>query len=126
MRVIGIVPTKQAVGGLVETLRISGFERQDMIISDMEKSFSERGAEDDISNLKTENDSLTDRTPYTDFLLEYADQGIVVAVEVSKHQMDRVRGIMKENGATHIIEDEIFHFKGKNQQSPDGFTKGMT
>lgn len=105
MRVIGILPNKEQVGALVDSLKVSGFERQDMIISDMEKSFTRRGEDDDISNIKTESDSLTSRDPFTDILKDKAHMGIVVAVETSKHQMDRVRTLMKENGAMHIIED---------------------
>lgn len=105
MRVIGIMPDKEQVGALVDSLRISGFERQDMIITDMEDSFTRRGKDDAVAYTKTEKDSLNSRDPYSDLLMEEFDHGIIVAVEASKHQMDRVRSIMKENGAVRIIED---------------------
>lgn len=103
MRVTGIMPDKERVGELIDSLKISGFERQDMIITDMEKSFTQRGENDDTSYLKTESESLVSRDPYTDFLTDEVSQGIVIAVEASKHQSDRVRTIMKENGAIKII-----------------------
>lgn len=103
MRVIGIMPDKERVGELVDSLKISGFERQDMIITDMEKSFSQRGENDDTSYLKTESESLVNRDPFTDLLTDKIDQGIVVAVEASKHQADRARTIMRENGAIKVI-----------------------
>lgn len=104
MRVIGILPNKEQVGALIDSLRVSGFEREDMIISEMEKSYTERGGEDNIF-IKNENDSLNKQDPYTDIFKDTAHMGVVVAVETSKHQMDRVRTLMKENGAIHILED---------------------
>lgn len=103
MRIIGILPSREQVGGLVDSLRNAGFDRKDMIISKMEKS--EPPDPVDVAYVKTENDSLTDLGPYTDFLKDRFQRGIVVAVETPKHETDHVRAIMEQNGAVEIIQD---------------------
>lgn len=105
MRIIGILPDKEQVGFLVDSLRNEGFEREDMVITDISKSYADPGEDADVAYLKNENDSLNNPDPYPDFLLGEVREGLVVAVDSSKHRADRVRMLMEQNGATKIIQD---------------------
>jgi len=105
MRIIGIIPNKEQVGGLVDSLRNAGFERKDIIISDMNKTFDNKSNITDDVYIKTETDSIAGLTPFTQYLEDKADSGIVVAVETSKHETSRVREIMEQYGASKVFQD---------------------
>lgn len=104
-RIIGILPNQQQVGALIDSLRAAGFDRKDMIISDLSKSFRGRRDPGEMPYLKTEREGLWEMGAYTDFLTDEAGQGIVVAVEAPRNEAARIREIMEQNGAAKIIQD---------------------
>ncbi|GFN22113.1 hypothetical protein TAMC210_04290 [Thermanaeromonas sp. C210] len=104
-RIIGIVPNQDQVGGLIDSLEAAGFDRRDMIVSNLSKSLEERRNPSEITFLKTEREGLWETGAYIDFLADEAGTGIVVAVEVPRHEAARVREIMEQNGAAKILQD---------------------
>jgi len=104
-RIIGVLPDQRQASGLIDSLRNAGFDRKDMIVSDMNKSFDEMNDPEETAYIKTEREGLWEMDAYTDFLLGKADEGIVVAVEAPKHEAARIREIMEQSGASRIIQD---------------------
>lgn len=110
MRIIGRLPDKTQVGFLVDSLKKSGFDRKDMILSDMQDAAGQHAVPeelaDEIAFVKTERDGLWEAGTFADGVkgLE-GDTGIIVAVKTPKHDADRVRAIMEQSGATKIIQD---------------------
>lgn len=108
MRLIARFPDKTQVGSLVDSLRNSGFDRKDMIISDLEdnEKLDMNEALEEVILIKTEQDSLTSAAPYAEGFKELRGRkGIIVAVETPKHAGDRVRALMEQSGAAEIIQD---------------------
>ncbi|AGL01745.1 hypothetical protein [Desulfoscipio gibsoniae] len=112
MRIIARVPDQKQVGFLVDTLRNGGFDRKDMIISDLAKADDERKTSseemaDEVAFVKTEREGLWEAGPYADGIkgLEHGKRGFIVAVETSKHEASRVRAMMEQSGAVEIIQD---------------------
>ncbi|WP_258360645.1 hypothetical protein [Moorella sulfitireducens (nom. illeg.)] len=106
-RVIGIIPNQEQVGGLIDSLKNAGFDRKDMIVASLSKSFTDWEKPDEIAYLKTERDELWQEGTgaYTDFLAGYAGQGVAVAVEAPRHELARIREIMEQNGAAKILQE---------------------
>ncbi|QNB44917.1 hypothetical protein BR63_00380 [Thermanaerosceptrum fracticalcis] len=109
MRLIARFPNKEQVGFLVDSLRNSGFDRKDMIISDLgeEQEFkSIEDAAEEMPLIKTELESLSKVGTFGDSIkgLKGRD-GIIVAVELPKHDATRVREMMEQSGAVEIIQD---------------------
>ncbi|CEP68965.1 Uncharacterized [Moorella glycerini] len=106
-RVIGIMPNQEQVGGLIDSLKNAGFDRKDMVVASLSRSFTEWENPDEIAYLKTERDELWQEgtDTYTDFLAASAGQGVAVAVEAPRHELARIREIMEQNGAAKIIQD---------------------
>lgn len=106
-RVIAIMPNQGQVGGLIDSLKNAGFDRKDMIVAGLSKSFTDWENAKAVAYLKTERDELWQEgtDTYTDFLADYAGQGVAVAVEAPRHELARIREIMEQNGATKIIHD---------------------
>ena len=111
MRLIALMPNEGQVGFLVDSLRNAGFDRKDMIISDLAKAREERNRDpeefaDEIAFTKTERDELWETAPFSDGVEGLnAGRGILVALECPKHSAARVRNIMEQNGASKIIQD---------------------
>ena len=104
-RVIGILSEERQVNSLVDSLRNSGFERKDMIISHTDKGQMGQVKDDDeIEDIKTELEGFFEKDAYTN-TLNMSGYGIVVAVELSKRQADLVKSMMELNGATDIQMD---------------------
>lgn len=111
MRLVARMPDKRQVGFLVDTLRNGGFDRKDMIISDM-ADVDERllknpeEVADEISFIKTERDGLWETGAYANGIEGLKSRkGILVAVKTPKHEADRVRAMMEQSGAVEIIQD---------------------
>ncbi|MFZ5650901.1 MAG: hypothetical protein ACOY4I_08600 [Bacillota bacterium] len=111
MRLIALMPDEGQVGFLVDSLRNEGFDRKDMIISDLAKARGERLRDpeevaEELAFIKTERDELWETAPSA-YGVEglNAGRGILVAVECPKHAASRVRNIMEQNGASKIIQD---------------------
>jgi len=110
MRLIARLPDQRQVGALVDSLRNVGFDRSDMIISDLadDQSFKnvEEATEAGVSMIKTERNGLNDVEPFAAGIkgLE-GETGILVAVKTSKHEASKVREIMEQSGAVEILQD---------------------
>ncbi len=112
MRLIARVSDRQQVGFLIDSLRHIGLDRKDMIVSDMGDAELDRHDDpaqeaDEFAFIKTERDGLWETDAFSDGVkgLDPAEPGIIVAVEIAKHQADRVRSIMEQSGAAQIIQD---------------------
>ncbi|MCL6478400.1 MAG: hypothetical protein K6T65_08280 [Peptococcaceae bacterium] len=111
MRIIALMPDEDQVGFLVDSLRNAGFDRKDIIISDLAKAAEERlrnpeEAADEIAFIKTERDELWETAPFADGIEGLnAARGILVAVECPKKSASRVREIMEQSGAAKIMQD---------------------
>lgn len=109
MRLIARLPDQRQVGALVDSLKNAGFDRKDMIISDLAdtQTFNtiEEAAEE-ISFTKTERNGLGELESFASGIKGLSGkQGIVVAVKTPKHDSDVVRSIMEQSGAVEIIQD---------------------
>ena len=109
MRLIARIPDKRQVSALVDSLRNIGFDRGDMIISDLagesEYTSVEEAAKDMIFT-KSERDGLGEYEPFADGVkgLE-GDTGIIVAVKTPKYEASKVREVMEQSGAVEIVQD---------------------
>lgn len=109
MRLIARFPDERQVGALVDSLKNAGFDRKDMIISDLADTqvFNTREeAAEEISFIKTETNGLGEIEDYASGIkgLE-GKSGIIVAVKTPKHESTIVRSIMEQSGAVEIIKD---------------------
>ncbi|WHH58146.1 hypothetical protein [Petroclostridium sp. X23] len=109
MRLIARLPVQDQVGSLVDSLRNIGFDRKDMIISDIgeeQKWNNPETAAEEMSFIKSERDGLWEIGTFAEGIKGLkGKQGIVVAVETPKHDADKVRAIMEQSGAVEIIQD---------------------
>lgn len=109
MRIIGRFMDKRQVGAAVDSLRNIGFDRKDMIISDMaeEQKFNtiEEAAEE-IAWTKTERNGQGEIEPFWQGIkgLE-GREGILVAVEGPKHSGSKIREVLEQSGAVEIVQD---------------------
>ncbi len=109
MRLICRFTDKRDVSALIDSLRNTGLDRKDMIVSSLSEneewsSFQE--AAENISFIKTERDSLGEFRSFASGIkgLE-GDTGVIVAVETSKHNTNRIREMMEQSGALEIVQD---------------------
>mgnify|MGYP005852471169 CR=1 FL=1 len=109
MRLIARFPNKEQVGFLVDSLRNGGFDRKDMIISDLAEEQEFKNIDDaahEIPLVKTELESLSKAGSFGDSIKGLkGKEGIIVAVELPKHESTRVREMMEQSGAVEIIQD---------------------
>jgi hypothetical protein len=90
-------------------MRNAGFDRKDMIISDLADSQvfnTVEEASQEISFIKTERNGLGEIESFASGIngLE-GESGIIAAVKTPKHESTIVRSIMEQSGAVEIIED---------------------
>lgn len=109
MRLIAVMPDQTQVSFLVDSLRNIGFDRDEMIISDLADEQTLSGPEDaadELAFLKTEREGLWEIGRFSKSIKGLTqDQGILVAVETPKHRANTVRMLMNQNGATQIVQD---------------------
>ncbi|MZP29971.1 hypothetical protein GTO91_09670 [Heliobacterium undosum] len=109
MRLIARFMNKEQVSALVDTLRNGGFDRKDMIISNLweEQAFDNFAeAAHDLPFLKTERDGLGEVETFGDGVEGLDDkEGFVVAFKMPRHEIDRVRAMMEQSGAVEIVQD---------------------
>jgi hypothetical protein len=110
MRIIGRLPDKRQVGFLVDSLKKSGFDRKDMIVSDLMDTAGQRAVPEEIADeiafIKTERDGLWETGAFADGIKGLdGNTGIIVAVKTPKHDADLVRAMMEQSGAIQIIQD---------------------
>ncbi len=109
MRIIGRYPDERQVGAAVDSLRNAGFDRGDMIISNLADESEWHNTKDaarEIIFVKTERDGLGEIGNFAEGVKGLTgEEGIVVAVKTPKHESDRVRAILEQTGAVEIIQD---------------------
>jgi hypothetical protein len=110
MRLIARLPNEIQVSALVDSLRNIGFDRGDMIISNLadERRFNsvEEATDAGVSMIKTERDGLNDFGTFADGVKGLkGNEGILVAVKTPKHDTSKVREIMEQSGAVEIVQD---------------------
>lgn len=109
MRLIGRFEDERQASGLIDSLRNVGLDRKDLIVSSLakdQKFTSYRDAAEEITFIKTERDSLTDVGTFADGINGLkGKEGVLVAVEVSKHNTNRIREMMEQSGAAEIVQD---------------------
>lgn len=109
MRLIAVMPDQTQVSFLVDSLRNIGFERDNLIISDLadDQTWSSPAeAADELAFLQTEREGLWEIGTFASGIKGLRqEQGILVAVETPKHQANTVRILMKQNGASQVIQD---------------------
>jgi hypothetical protein len=110
MRIIGRLPDKRQVGFLVDSLKNSGFDRKDMIVSDLMDAAGQQAVPEEVADkvafIKTERDGAWETGAFSDGVKSLeGGTGIIVAVKTPKHDADRVRAIMEQSGAIEIIQD---------------------
>jgi hypothetical protein len=110
MRLIARIPDGRQVGALVDSLRNIGFDRKDMIISNMAEvqkyNNVEEATDAGMIFVKSEREGLGELEPFwTGIKGLEGDQGILVSLKTSKHDSDRVRAIMEQSGADEIVQD---------------------
>lgn len=109
MRLIARLPETKQASFLVDSLRNGGFDRKDLIISDLAKEQvwnSPEQAADEVAFTKTEREGLWEIGTYASGIkgLE-GTKGILVAVEAPKHDAARIMTMMLDSGAIEIIQD---------------------
>lgn len=102
MRIVGIFKRENQIGALVDSLKNSGINRNDIIISDKAKTNNRHSALDEVY-IKSETDSLAGISTLSDTLPNEAEEGILVAVEVPKKNTAMVKEIMEQSGASKIL-----------------------
>jgi len=109
MRLIARFPDQRQVGALVDSLKNAGFDRKDMIISDLADTQvfnTVEEAAEELSFTKTERNGPGELGSFADGIrgLE-GESGIIVAVKTPKHESTIVRSLMEQAGAIEIVED---------------------
>ena len=110
MRLTAVLPYESQVSALTDSLRNAGYDRNDMVISNIADEERYRNVEEateaGVSMIKTELNSLNDAGAFADSIKDLKrDRGILVSVETTKHDMTRVKEIMTQSGAVEIIKD---------------------
>lgn len=109
LRLIARFPDIKQASAVVDTLKKAGFDRKDMIISDLakeQKYNSTEEASEDITFIKTERDGLGEYETFGSGIkgLE-GKEGIIVAIKAPKLEFDRIRSYMEQAGAVEIVQD---------------------
>lgn len=109
MRLVARFPDMHQASAAIDSLRKIGFDRKDMIVSDLKNTqkynTSEEAAEE-ITFLKTERDGLGEFEAFGDGIKNLrGTEGIVVAVKSPRNESDRLLSIMEQSGAVEIVQD---------------------
>lgn len=109
MRLIAVLPDTRQAGFLIDSLRNGGFNRKDLIVSDLgdRENWGDAGeAAEEISFTQTEREGLWEIDSYAEGIKGLKSrEGILVAVELPKHDAARVKEMMEQSGATEIVQD---------------------
>lgn len=104
MRIIGVFPSQEQVGGFIDSLKNYGFDRKDIIVSNVNKTNYRDSALDNVY-IKTETDSLTSLATLSDLLDDQIDRDVIISVEIPKTKSTLIREVMEQNGAIKIFQD---------------------
>lgn len=109
MRLIARLPDIRQASFLIDTLRNGGFDRKDLIVSDLaikQEWDNLQEAADELAFIKTEREGLGEIGTFASGIKGLqGKEGIIVAVETPKHDTTRVRAMMEQSGAVEIIQD---------------------
>ncbi len=109
MRLIARFPDQRQVGAFVDSMKNAGFDRKDMIISDLADTQAFNTVEEaarELSFTKTERNGQGEIETFTKGINGLEDKsGIIAAVKTPKHESTIVRSIMEQSGAVEILED---------------------
>jgi hypothetical protein len=100
------------VGGLVDTLKNSGINRHDMVISSFDEAKFRSMNADAIDNhisavIKSQKDDPGQLKSFVESLNELKnDSGIVVFVKAARHKAQEVKSVMEQSGAVEIKIDD--------------------
>ena len=109
MRLIARFPDQRQASALIDSLRNVGLDRKDMIVSTLakEQEFHDlKTASENMIFIKSEREGLGELGTFADGITGLkGKEGILVAVETSKHNTNRIREIMEQSGAVEIVQD---------------------
>lgn len=109
MRIIARFPDQHQASALIDSLRNAGFDRQDMIVSDLAKEqvwATREEAAEEMTFIKSERNGLGEIETFVSGIEGLqGDSGIIVAVKTPKHKSDRVRSLAEQAGAVEIVQD---------------------
>lgn len=109
MRLIARFIDQREASTLIDSLRIAGLDRRDMIVSSFnkeEKFHDFKAAADEVAFIKTEREGLGELGTFAEGISGFEKkEGILVAVETSKHDSNRIREIMEQSGAEEVVQD---------------------
>ncbi len=109
MRLIARFPDQRQASGLIDSLRNVGLDRRDMIVSSLAKEQEYHSLDTAAENMifiKSEREGLGELGTFAEGVKGLkGKEGILVAVETSKHNTNRIREIMEESGAVEIVQD---------------------
>ena len=109
MRIIGRFPDQRQVGAVVDSLKNIGYDRKDMIISDLGDDQLWNSVDEAAEHMifvKSERDGLGEIETFGAGIKNLkGTDGILVAVETSKHEASKVREILEQSGAVEILQD---------------------
>ncbi len=109
MRIVARFPDQHQASALIDSLRNAGFDRKDMIVSDLAKepvwNTTEEAAQE-MTFIKSEREGLGEIETFGSGIKGLkGDSGIIVAVKTPKHKSDRVRSLAEQSGAVEIVQD---------------------
>ncbi len=111
IHIIGRFLDPGKVGGLVDSLKNSGIQRRDMIISAMDEEKFQSMRNDVQDNrasavVKTDQDDPGQLEAFVESVNDLSDlhddAGIVVYVKAARHKAQEVKSIMEQSGAAEI------------------------
>lgn len=109
MRLIARFIDQRDASALIDSLRAAGLDRKDMIVSsfDKEERFHNlKATADGVAFIKTEREGLGELGTFAEGITGFEKrEGILVAVETSKHDSNRIREIMEQSGADEVVQD---------------------
>ncbi|OPX44932.1 hypothetical protein CLHUN_11640 [Ruminiclostridium hungatei] len=111
IHIIGRFLDPGQVGGLVDSLKNSGIQRRDMIISAMDEEKFQSMRNDVKDNqtsavIKSDQDDPGQLEAFVESVNElsdlHEDAGIVVYVNAARHKAQEVKSVMEQSGAVEI------------------------
>ncbi len=110
IHIIGKFLEPGQVGGVVDTLKNSGIQRRDMIISAYDEDKFESMSEEVNENLTVMMSDMEDKGEIKSFVENVRqldeENGIVVSVKVARKKMQEVKSVMEQSGAFEILVDD--------------------
>jgi hypothetical protein len=109
IHILGRFNDQSQIGGLVDTLKNSGIQRRDIIISDFDNvKFDSMTTDTDPARpvIMSDQDDPGELKAFVQGVKELEeDNGIVVFVKAARKKAQEVKSVMEQSGAIEIIED---------------------